>query len=296
MAGPIRKFRMHRSTRIVLVLGVLGLAADMPVSHAAEKTAPGAAARCVARPEVLVIAHRGDSKVAPENTLPAFASAVKAGADLVELDYYHSADGIPVVFHDAELDRATNAVRLWGGEKIKLNSKSLAELKLLDAGSWFGPKFSGTRIPTLDEALDTIQAGSLTLIERKGGEPATCIELLKQKKLLDQVVVQAFDWDYLTGCHQIAPDLVLAALSDKECTPEKLDQIAKTGARIVGWEDKFTNDQSIAAIHARGWKAWVWTVDDPKRIDQLVKAKVDGIITNRPALARQTINATTGSR
>ncbi len=291
-----RKLRMQRPISIVLVLGVLGLAADMPASHAAEKTAPGAAAKCVARPEILVIAHRGDSKVAPENTLPAFASAVKAGADLVELDYHHSADGVPVVFHDDELDRATNAVRLWGGEKIKINSKSLAELKLLDAGSWFEANFAGTCIPTLDEALDTIQAGSLTLVERKGGEPATCIELLKRKKLLDQVVVQAFDWDYLTGCHQIAPDLVLAALGHKEFTQEKLDQIAKTGARIVGWEDKYTSAETIAAIHARGWKAWVWTVDDPRRMEQLVKAKVDGIITNRPALARQTINAASSSR
>ena len=287
---------MHRSNPIIVVLGVLALVADLSLSHAAEKTAPGAAARCVARPEILVIAHRGDSKVAPENTLPAFASAVKAGADLVELDYHHSADGVPVVFHDSELDRATDAVRLWGGEKIKINSKSLAELKLLDAGSWFQGAFAGTRIPTLAESLDTIQAGSMTLVERKGGEPATCIELLKEKKLLDQVVVQAFDWDYLAGCHQIAPDLVLAALGSKEFTPEKLDQIDKTGARIVGWEDKFTSAETIAAIHARGWKAWVWTVDDPRRMEQLVQAKVDGIITNRPSLARQTINAAKSTR
>ena len=291
-----QQLRVHRSTPIIVVLGVLALVADLSLSHAAEKTVPDAVAKCVARPETLVIAHRGDSKVAPENTLPAFASAVKAGADMVELDYYHSADGVPVVFHDAELDRATDAVRLWGDQKIKIGSKSLAELKLLDAGSWFNANFAGTRIPTLDEALDTIQAGSLTLVERKGGEPATCIELLRQKKLLDQVVVQAFDWDYLAGCHQIAPDLVLAALGHKEFTPEKLDQIAKTGARIVGWEDKYTSAATIAAIHARGWKAWVWTVDDPRRIEQLVQAKVDGIITNRPALARQTITAANSSR
>ncbi len=287
---------MRCSLGVVLVLGVLGLAADTPDSHAAQKPSPGAAAKCVARPEILVIAHRGDSKVAPENTLPAFESAVKAGADLIELDYYHSADGVPVVFHDAELDRATNARQLWGGEKIKLTSKNLAELKLLDAGSWFEPRFAGTHIPTLSEALDTIQAGSMTLIERKGGDPATCIELLKRKKLLDQVVVQAFDWDYLAGCHQIEPELVLAALGHKEFTPEKLDQIAATGARIVGWEDKFTTGETIAAVHARGWKAWVWTVDDPARIEELVRAKIDGIITNRPELARRTISAAVGSR
>ena len=78
--------------------------------------------------------------------------------------------------------------------------------------------------------------------------------------------MQAFDWDYLAGCHELAPDLVLAALGDKELTAEKLDEIAKTGARVVGWEDKYTNAGTIAAIHARGWKAWVWTVDEPERV------------------------------
>ena len=70
----------------------------------------GSAAKLVEQPKILIIAHRGDSKLAPENTLPAFASAVKARADLVELDYFHSADGVPVVIHDATLDRTTNAL------------------------------------------------------------------------------------------------------------------------------------------------------------------------------------------
>lgn len=250
----------------------------------------------VTKPGVLVIAHRGDSKVAPENTLPAFASAVKAGADLVELDYLHSADGVPVVCHDGELDRTTNACQLWGGTHIRLKTKSLAELRQLDAGSWFNPKFAGTPLPRLDESIDLIQSGSMTLIERKQGDAATCVKLLTDKQLADDVVVQAFDWDYLTDCHKLAPGLVLGALGTNELTPSRLDEIAQTGAAAVGWNDKFTSGESIKAIHDRGWKAWVYTVDDPARALQLVQAGADGIITNRPAEIRKAIESASASR
>jgi glycerophosphoryl diester phosphodiesterase len=268
------------------------LAANENASTAGSEPS-GSAAR-VAKSSILVIAHRGDSKKAPENTLPAFVSAVNAGADFVELDYYHSSNGVPVVIHDSDLDRTTDAGRVWEAKKIKVTSKTVAELKQLDAGDWFGRRFAGTRIPTLAEALDAIQPGSMTLIERKGGDPATCIDLLRQKKILNDVIVQSFDWDYLAGCHQIAPQLVMAALGQKELTAAKLDQIAKTGARIVAWDEKEIDADSIAAIHARGWKAWVYTVDKPQRIGELVRAKIDGIITNRPAETRSTVEGLRG--
>ncbi len=282
---------MDRTARIAVLCGVLALAIVPTVVSAAEKAAARAARQRVLTDGMLVIAHRGDSKVAPENTLPAFASAVEAGADLVELDYLHSSDGVPVVFHDGELDRTSNACRLWGGTKIRLSGKTLAELKQLDAGGWFDPKFAGTQIPTLDEALDTIQNGSMTLIERKAGDAVTCVKLLKDKNLLDQVVVQAFDWDFLADCHQIAPELVLGALGHKELTPKRIAALSKTGASVVGWQDKYTTPEPIAAIHDQGCKAWVWTVDDPARAVELVQAGADGIITNRPTAIRQAIQA-----
>ncbi len=283
---------MRYAAAVLVVAGVLSLSAHLRHARADEPPAGGPAARLVDSSRVLVIGHRGDSKVAPENTLPAFASAVKAGADLVELDYYHSADGVPIVIHDSTLDRTTDACKLWGAKKIKVTDKSLADLQLLDAGNWFSDKFAGTRLPTLAEAMDTIQAGSITLIERKGGDPATCVKLLKQKKLLDDVVVQAFDWKYLEACHQLDPSLVMAALGDGPLKPERLDRVKQTGARVVAWEDRHTTKDTIAAIHAQGWKAWVWTVDNPDRVRELVQAKIDGIITNRPAQARAAVAAT----
>lgn len=286
---------MRRALVSWVLLGGLVLGASAGSSQGGDEnrtsTTAATAAAQVGTSRILVIAHRGDSKVAPENTLPAFELAVRGGADLVELDYHHSSDGVPVVIHDGTLDRTTDAVKRWGGSKIAVNKRPLAELRQLDAGTWFDPRFADAKLPTLAEALAVIQNGSMTLVERKGGDPATCVALLKQHGLLDRVVVQSFDWDFLTGCHALAPELVLAALGDKELTAEKLDQIVATGARVVAWDDKSTNASTIAAIHARQWKAWVWTVDDPKRVEQLVEAKIDGIISNRPALTRQTVDA-----
>ena len=279
----------HRIATWLALFAVGLLATSEAVSFAADSAPATPAQNRVASQRVLVIAHRGDSKVAPENTLPAFASAVKVGSDLVELDYYHSSDGVPVVFHDRELDRTTNACRVWGGSEIKLDTKTLVDLRRLDAGSWFGANFAGTPIPTLAEALDVIQDGSMTLVERKAGDPNTCVALLNDKKLLDQVVVQAFDWEFLARCHRLAPELLLGALGRKELTSERLDEIAETGATVVGWQDKHLDAAGIDAIHARGWKAWVWTVDDPVRARQLVQAGIDGIITNRPAAIRKVV-------
>ena len=97
------------------------------------------------QPRVLILAHRGDSRVAPENTLPAFASALSLNADLVELDYLHSADGVPVVFHDETLDRCTDACRRLGNSEIKFASQTLAQLRQLDAGRRISHQIAGPR-------------------------------------------------------------------------------------------------------------------------------------------------------
>src|SRR6476469_780951 len=109
------------------------------------------AIRLVEARRPLVIGHRGYCQIAPENTLPSFKLAMTAGADLVELDYYHTKDNQLIVMHDADLDRTTDATNRWGGRKIKVSSKTAAEIQTLDAGSWFDPKFKGTKVPLLSE-------------------------------------------------------------------------------------------------------------------------------------------------
>ena len=243
---------------------------------------PTPATKLISEPKVLIIAHRGNSSEFPENTLPAFESGVKLGADLVELDYHHSADGVPIVLHDEILSRTTDADDLLGVKQPLVGQFKHAELCRLDAGAWFDLKFAGTRLPTLEESVDAIQQGSVTLVERKAGDAATCVRLLERKKLLDKLVVQSFDWQYVSECRKLAPHLVLAALGSKTLSEKRLDMAAGTGAQIIAWDHKEVGSREIAAIHARGLKAWVYTVDDPSRAKQLMAAGIDGIITNVP--------------
>lgn len=240
----------------------------------------------------LVIAHRGDSAVAPENTLPAFAQALTTGADLVELDYHHSRDGVPVVMHDPTLYRTTDAVVRWGRTDIRIDQTTAADLQTLEAGAWFGPAFAGTRVPLLTEALDAIQRGSVTLIERKTGDAATCAKLLRERSLINRVVVQSFDWEFLRALHALLPELALGALGptgqEKSLNPAHVAAVKELGASVIVWSEAVT-PEGIQAAHEGGLKVWVYTIDDPEKARALVARGVDGIITNKPALIRQTL-------
>lgn len=260
------------------------LLALFPMSiFAEEPTKISPAAELVSAKRVLIIAHRGASKHAPENTLPAFAAALKTKCDLIELDYYHSADRVPVVFHDKDLDRTTNAAAVLGKTRLELDEVTLADLQKLDAGQWFKPQFAGAKVPTLVESLDLIQSGGMTLIERKGGDAETIVKLLDEKKLRSNVVIQAFDWKYIAACHQLAPDLVLGCLGSKELTAARIAEAKKAGAAAIGWRESDLNAQNIAAVHSAGMKCWAYTVNDRRRGKQLIDAGIDGIITDDPA-------------
>ena len=259
------------------------------MTHDLSAQPPLRAARVVAEPRVLVIAHRGASADFPENTIPAFCAACDAGADLIELDYYHSQDGVPVVFHDETLDRTTDACQRLGREKVAVQSLELSQLKGLDAGSWFGPQFAGTQIPTLQEALCAIQGKSITLIERKHGDAVTCVRLLHRLKLVDQVVVQSFDWQYIKECHEQEPRLVLAALGDKELSFARIAEAAACGARMVGWKAEDLDAAAIERAHQKGLRVWAYTVNDSPEAERLMQGGVDGLITDRPKSMRSIV-------
>jgi glycerophosphoryl diester phosphodiesterase len=284
-----RRIVSNASCVLSVILGALNM-------NAAEATLP--ALRLVASPRPLVIAHRGYSECAPENTLPSFKLAMVAGADLVELDYYQSRDGKSVVFHDSTLDRTTDATSRWHGKKIKVGSKTAAELQSLDAGSWFDPKYAGTRIPLLAEALDTIQAGGVTLIERKSGPAAECIKLLREKDLINKVIVQSFDWEYIRAFHEQEPQQVLGAIGPptllsngkkptglpKELNAEYLKDVAKTGAKVVVWSSSKVSKEALQLAHQQGLKVFVYTINDIARANEMLDMGVDGLITNNTSL------------
>lgn len=236
---------------------------------------------------VLVIAHRGDSRVAPENTLAAFRSAMQTGAAYVELDARASKDGTLYCLHDDSFDRTTNAKALLNRHKILVRDTPDETIDRLDAGQWFDPRFAGERVPTLSAALDAIQTGSLTLLEHKTGAAEDYCRLLREKQLVGKLVVQSFDWEFLRQMHEMEPRQVLGALGDKELSDEKLARIAASGARIIGWKHSDLTGPLVYDLHARGYKVWAWTANEPADWQKLLGFGIDGIITDCPAqLAR----------
>jgi glycerophosphoryl diester phosphodiesterase len=249
----------------------------------------------------LVIAHRGYSAFAPENTRAAFDYALASGADLVELDYHHTADGVPIVIHDGTLDRTTDACARWGGKDLRVADRTLADLRGLDAGQWFQPGFPKQTLVTLEEALDLIQPRGVTLIERKNGAPATLARMLHQRDLVNRVVVQAFDWDFLKEFRRLEPRQILGALGPpgnrngrKLSDPEKalsrawLEEIREVGAQVVVW-NRQVDAPTVRLAHDMGFRLWVYTINEAPLAETVLAQGVDGIISDNPALIWRTI-------
>jgi glycerophosphoryl diester phosphodiesterase len=250
----------------------------------------------------LIIGHRGYCAIAPENTLPSFKLALEAGADLIELDYQHSKDGIPIVIHDPTLDRTTDARKIWKRRRIKVSQTTAVEIQTLDAGTWFDAKFAGTKIPRLTEALDFIcGSGGVALIEHKSGDAKTLATLLRERNLINKVVIISFNWKFLRELHVLEPKQVLGALGPparlsngrrplhaRRKLSSRMKDFAKTGAKIAVWNRRISKG-SIRAAHKHGVKVWIYTVDDVRFARQLLKRGVDGIITNRTVAIQQAL-------
>lgn len=244
----------------------------------------------------LVIAHRGYSLLAPENSLAAFRTALEAGVDLVELDYHHTGDGVPVVIHDGTLDRTTDAIARWGGKALPVAARTASEVTNLNVGLWFKPPFPGLSLPTLEAAMDVIQARGVTLIERKAGDAAALSQLLRRRGWMNRAVVQAFDWEFLRDFRRLEPDQVLGALgppgsragrklsdAEKALNREWLEEIRALGAQVAVW-NRQVDAAAIRDAHALGLKVWIYTINEPALADSLLAAGVDGIITDTPAV------------
>jgi glycerophosphoryl diester phosphodiesterase len=241
--------------------------------------------------------------LAPENTLPAFELALAAQADLVELDFRETKDGHLVAFHDAQLDRTTDARRRWRRRRVRLEARSLAEIRSLDAGSWFDVRFAQAQVPLLEEAVSVIRRWSVPLLERKAGSAAAFASFLRERELVNRVVVQCFDWEWLRALHELEPRQVLAALGPASvlATGRKplgivrklnrpwLEQAGQTGAQIVVWS-RYLSKPAIRQAHARGMQVWVYTINQARLATRLVAAGVDGLICNDPLLIRKALN------
>lgn len=228
-----------------------------------------------------VVAHRGASAERPENTLVAFRHAVAQGAPMVEFDVYQSKDGVWVCMHDQTLDRTTDAAARLGRQRVRVDELTFDELRGLDAGSWFDAAWSAERVCTLEEALAAI-APAIPMIERKGGDPLALVAELRRLGVVDDVMVQAFDWDWLEQVHAAEPRLLLGALGGDEPTAARLADLDRTGARIVHWNHRRLTAAAAAEVLASGRLLCVYTVDDDAAFRRCLDLGVQMVTTNRP--------------
>lgn len=232
----------------------------------------------------LVIAHRGASGYAPENTLAAFQLAVEQGADMVELDVHLSRDGEVVVIHDDRLERTTDGHGLVG-------SATLAELRRLDAGAWRGAQFTGQRIPTLDEVLAWAHGRTRLAIEIKNGPyfypdiEAKVAALLARHAMLDQALVISFDHHALRRLRAIDPRITTGVLyAARPVDPVAL--ASACGAAVLEPHWSYVTPEDVQRAHAAGLRVVAWSTSAPDVLQHLIASGVDGIATDHPDLLR----------
>ncbi len=237
-----------------------------------------------------VIAHRGYSQNFPENTLAAVQGALTAGVPMIEIDVMFSRDRRLVVIHDASLDRTTNG-------QGAVNDFTMAELKQLDAGSWFGSKFADERLPEISEVLDLVNGQTRLNIEIKADayephHPPDAIErqivdLVKQKNMQESVLVSSFEIDILVQVASMEDPPAIALISKTPASKRIVDICSHL--KMFSWHPNqlMVTSRQVKRMHAAGLRVFPYNVDSFEDYKQMIDLKVDGVITNDPVLAGQ---------
>lgn len=237
-----------------------------------------------------VIAHRGASAAAPENTLAAFTLAAELGADAVELDVKLSKDGVPILLHDETVDRTTDA-------KGKVKDFTLADFKKMDAGAWKESKYAGERPPTLAEVFDSIGGRlwinvELTNYYTRGDDLVpTVVALIQKMNMQKRVLLSSFDPFNLRKARQLDPSLPVAQLT----AHHKVIYLGEAWLTFLAPHEARHPDvaqlkqKGVAWYHRRNYRVNVWTNNEPNTMRDFVRQGVDGLITDVPDVARAVI-------
>jgi len=233
----------------------------------------------------LIFAHRGYRAKYPENTLVSFRASLDAGVQMIELDVMLSKDRKMVVIHDATLERTTNGSGPVNGYTIK-------ELKALDAGSWFQPRFAGEQIPTLEEVLDNVSRRAMINIEIKTSAfeadhpvdsiESQVVELVARNNLQTSVLISSFEWkilDYI-GTMKEAPNIAL--LSRHPADGDNVERCARLKA--FSWHPNCgeLHHEQVKKMHEAGICVFPYNVDSQKEYQRMIQIDVDGVITSDP--------------
>lgn len=238
----------------------------------------------------IIIAHRGASAYYPENTMIAFEKGMEMGAEMLEIDVTLSKDKVPVVFHDAKLNRHTNG-------KGYVSDFTLEELRQLDAGSWFSKQYAGQQMPTLEEVID-FASGNISLNieikpeavsnDRTHGVEEQVINLVKKYDMESHISISSFDYRALEKLNKLAPRLSTALLYNKKQSgsilPHQLVKMYKVDAFNCSYRQ--LSKKWISDLHEHNIPSFIYTVDAPSKMRQLISAGVKGIFTNKPDVLR----------
>jgi len=233
--------------------------------------------------DAMVIAHRGASMTAPENTLAAIQKAVDEGADWVEIDVQETADGKVVVFHDSDFKRL-------GGKSLSLWDATSQQLPDIDIGSWFDPKFSKETTPSLVEVLDVCRGKSGVLIELKyyGHDQQLeqrVIDIVEKAKMENQIMVMSLSYAGIQKVRKLRPHWRVGLLSTVA-----LGDITQLDVDFLGLNSRAATKRLIERAHQNDIDIYVWTVNDPIDISTMTSRGVDGLITDAPDVARNILH------
>jgi glycerophosphoryl diester phosphodiesterase len=284
-----------RRYKLAAVLTIVLVALAVPTVGAAAQT------QSTLDGPVLNIGHRGASAYAPEHTFAAYDLALEQGADYIEIDLQMTADGVLVALHDKTLNRTADAPEGVPEQYCRglVSKKTLEQIQMCDAGSWFSPEYAGEQIPTLDEIFERYGTSVNYYIETKNPDAAPGMEeelvgLLGEYGLIPdpdepanwQVLIQSFSAESLMKIHELEPSLPLIQLywaGTSKSIQRDLDAVSEYAVGIGPYKQD-VDAALVEAAHERCLAVHPYTVNTVEEMEDLIALGVDGMFTNNPDL------------
>lgn len=280
------KFSRKKST--LIIVGLAAASSVMNISYLKALREGNVSLNVGIISRTQITAHRGFSKVAPENTLPAFEAAMECGADYIELDIQLTADDQLVVIHDDKVDRTTNG-------KGNVSKYTYDQLTELSAGSWFSKsgEFDDVRIPLFRDVLELVGNDVMLNIEiKRSGDPKKtaekAVELIEEYGIVKSCYVTSFSYTALKKVKQLNPKIKTAFIANL-ATATSYAQLPYIDA--VSMNYIFVNQSVVNSAHHHGKRIFVWTVDRQSEVKKMMALGVDNIITDRPDKALEVVNS-----
>lgn len=232
--------------------------------------------------QVQITAHRGGAFNAPENTMAAIDQGIRDGADWIEIDVQETLDGVVVVIHDSDLMKVSgNPVKIW--------EATAKDLQAIDIGSFFDPRFSDQRLPTLNQVLKACRGKAGVNIELKyyGHDQdleRKVVEIVESNEMADQIVVMSLEAAGIAKIKSLRPDWTVGLL-----TAVVAGDLTRADADFLAVKDSIATVGFIQSAHRQGKTVSAWTLNDAESMSVMISRGVDNLITDRPALAHRVI-------